>query len=351
MARPHPPSLVFQDNALLDPARAPTMLDQVRAHGGRGIQQDVIWGDVVRPGGGYDPTAIAKLMTEFRAANARGLRPQVRLMGTPQYKMNANPQIDSRLSAVHPNAGLMQMFARDMARAFGGQVSKYSIWNEPNVGSFLRPELNSGQQAMVAPGIYRQLYRAGRAGVKQSNRNAKVGFGELTSGSPQRNRGPASTVGFMNRVLAGGNPIITDYVAIHPYQWSDPSRQPRGMDPGFGGISNLGAVNDAITQAYRRGRLRTASGKRPGLFLSEFGYKHSAQRNPKVRAAWMQRALQEAARQGVSGVNLYQLAPSKKGDSWDSSIGDAQGRISPAMAMAIRRGRRPLAKASSTRKR
>lgn len=334
MARP---ALVFQDNALLDPARQAMLLDRVKRMGGTGIQQDVVWGDVVTPGAGYDPAAIAKLTGLFKAANARGLHPQVRLMGTPYYTMKNRPGVDDRLSAVHPNAGLMQRFASDMARAFGGQVGKYSIWNEPNIGSFLRPELNAGQQAAVAPGIYRQLYRAGRAGVKAANRNAKVGLGELTSGSPQRNRGAASTVGFLNRILSGDHPLTADFVAVHPYQWSDPGRQPRGMDPGFGGISNLGALNDAISRAYAQGRLRTATGKRPGLALSEFGYKHAAQRNPHVRAQWLGRALQEAAQARVQSVNLYQLLPSKRGDSWDSSILTPGGALPPEFRAALAR--------------
>ena len=349
MARPAPPARIFQDNALLDPARQGMLLDRAKRLGGRGIQQDVVWGDVVTPGGGYDPGAIAKLMAELKAANARGLRPQVRLMGTPYYQMKNKPGVDDRLSAVHPNAALMQMFARDMARAFGGQVSKYTVWNEPNIGAFLRPELNEGQRATVGPGIYRQLYRAGRMGVKEANRNAKVGLGELTAGSPQQSRGHASTIGWLNSILNGGKPITTDFVAIHPYQWSNPARQPRGMDPGFGGISNLQAVNDAITRAYKRGRLRTGTGKRPGLTLSEFGYKHSAQRNPAQRAAWLKRALQQAADAHVQSVNLYQMLPSKPGDSWDSSILDAQGHVSAAMAQALRG--RPTARAATIRRR
>lgn len=336
MARPAPPALVFQDNALLDPAKQAMLLDRVKRMGGTGIQQDVVWGDVVTPGGGYDPNAVAKLTNLFRAANARGLRPQVRLMGTPYYQMKNQPGVDDRLSAVHPNAALAQMFARDMAKTFGGQVSRYSAWNEPNVGAFLRPDLNLGQQAAVAPGTYRQLYNAIRTGVKQSNRNAKVGLGELTSGDPRRNAGDASTVSFLGRILAGKHPITTDFVAVHPYQWSDPTRNPAGMDPGFGGISNLRAVQDVIRHAYGTGRLRTASGKRPSLALSEFGYKHDIQRNAGVRARWTQQALRQAAAAHAAQLNMYQLLPSKPGDYWDSSILNARGGVDPRLARALR---------------
>lgn len=325
------PELVFQDNALLDTARQTPLLDQIKAAGGTGIQQDVIWGDV-RKNGAYDPARMQALAGLFQAANQRGLRPQVRLIGTPHYMAKGRPGVDTGLSTYTPNATVMRQFAHDMSKAFGGQVSRYAIWNEPNISSFIMRD-NPADAARV----YRDLYRAGYAGVKEGNRNARVGFGELTSGDPHAT-GAASTVGFLNRVLAGKHPLRADYVAVHPYQWSDPSRHPQGMDPGFGGISNLGAVNDAIGAAYRSGRLRTSGGNRVPLMLSEFGYRHDVA-NRSQRAAWLLRAMREAREQGVMGVNLYQLVPSKHGDVWDSSILTPRGALPSDFRRAIRAAR------------
>lgn len=328
-------ALTFQDNRLLDPRYQTMLLDRAKRMGGTGIQQDVVWGNVFK-NGAYDPQAMNALMGLFRAANARGLRPQVRLMGTPMYQARNQPGVDTQLSAFHPNAALAGRFAADMARAFGGQVSKYVPWNEPNVGSFLRPDLNAGQQAAVAPGTYRQIYRAMRAGIKGENRNAKVGLGELTSGTPDAH-GRASTVGFFNAILAGKHPLTADFVSVHPYQWSNPGRQPKGMDAGFGGISNLQAMQDAIAAAYKSGRLRTATGHRPALTASEYGYKHSAQPNAATRAQWLRRSMEMFRQAGVHDVNLYQLLPSKQGDSWDSSILGPQGQIPAAFRNLMKR--------------
>src|SRR4051794_26057681 len=131
---PRRPRLTFQDNALLDPTRQAGLLDQIKSMGGTGIQQDVVWGNV-RKNGGYDPAAIQALQTLAQAANRRGIRPQFRLMGTPYYQQQHQPGVDATLSATNPNATVMRQFATDMARTFGGQVSKYSVWDEPNVHS------------------------------------------------------------------------------------------------------------------------------------------------------------------------------------------------------------------------
>jgi hypothetical protein len=309
---PRRPRLTFQDNALLDPAKQAGLLDQIKSMGGTGIQQDVVWGNV-RKSGGYDPAAIQALQNLAKAANQRGIRPQFRLMGTPYYQAQHQPGVDTTLSATSPNATVMRQFATDMARTFGGQVSKYSVWDEPNVHSFLMQE-----NPTLAARTYRGLYEAAYQGIKAANPNAKVGLGEITSGDP-RASGPASSLGFLKQILAGKN-LRADYVAIHPYQWSNPARHPKGMEPGFAGISNLDAVNRVIRGAYARGGLRTATGKRPSLSLSEYGYKKDAVPNPHTRSEWLRRSLQQAQEAGVSDVNLYQLVPSKKGDYWDSTV-------------------------------
>jgi hypothetical protein len=309
---PRRPRLTFQDNALLDPTKQAALLDQIKSMGGTGIQQDVVWGNV-RKNGGYDPAAIQALQALAQAANQRGIRPQFRLMGTPYYQQQHQPGVDTTLSATNPNATVMRQFATDMAKTFGGQVSKYSVWDEPNVHSFLMQD-----NPATAARTYRGLYEAAYQGIKQANPNAKVGLGEITSGDPKAT-GAASSIGFLKQILAGKN-LRADYVAVHPYQWSNPAQHPKGMDPGFAGISNLGAVNQVIRQAYSSGRLRTATGKRPGLSLSEYGYKTDAVPNAHTRSAWLRKSMQEAQQAGVSDVNLYQLVPSKKGDYWDSTV-------------------------------
>jgi len=329
MARPASsrPKLIFQDNALLDGAKQGTLLDHIKAAGGRAIQQDVIYGGV-HSGAGYNLAAYDQLVN---AARKRGLGVRFRLMGTPGYMAKTRPGVDVSLSSSRPDPALMRQFARDMSQHFAGRVGGYSIWNEPNVGSFLAASNNN---AALAARQYRKLYEAGYLGVKEGNRKARVGFGEITSSSPN-DVGGLSTIGFLKNVLsASSHRLHADYAAIHPYQWSNPNIRPD--NPLYGGISNLGAVQKVLADYAHRGRFTRARGGKVPLSLSEFGYKHDAQPNAATRAVWLRRAMQLAQQAGVQDVNMYQLVPSRPGDYWDSSIANSRGKIDPRVLRALR---------------
>jgi hypothetical protein len=318
---PRRPRLVFQDNALLDPTRQAGLLDRVHQLGGTGIQQDVAWGDV-RKGGTYDWSKLDQLVN---AANARGEAPQFRLMGSSTTMQRSNPGVDMALNTVNPNAALLGQFARDVATHFGGRVSKYSVWNEPNIG----PARSMGLQK--AARTYRTLYQQAYAGIKAANPNAKVGFGEVVATDPNET-GAGSAGGFIKAVLAAGNhPLKADYVALHPYQ-AVFSPRPGAVTP---------AQQAANGRAFSRHQLQTTSGKRVPLNVSEFGYQHKLTPNAHKRAAYLAAALEQARRAHVDSMNLYQLMPTQnRASGWDSSILNAQGQADPVLKAALRRFRR-----------
>jgi hypothetical protein len=127
------PARAFQDDALLsaDAATQNHVLDQMRRAGAHDLRLNAIWGQV-RKNGAYD---WSQLDTLANAARARGIHPQLTLTGTPRYMAARN--VDMGLSADTPNQNLMGAFARDAATHFRGRVKRYSIWNEPNIMSFL----------------------------------------------------------------------------------------------------------------------------------------------------------------------------------------------------------------------
>jgi hypothetical protein len=326
------PQLVFQDNALLDAARQAMLLDRVKQMHGTGIQQDVSWG-TVRKGGQYDWSALDR---EVNAANARGIRPQFRLMGTSSGMVKTNPAVDAALNTQHPNAQLLGQFARDVASHFGGRVGKYSIWNEPNIGP--ARSMGLGKAAR----LYRQLYQAGYAGVKAANPNAKVGFGEVVATDPNET-GAGSAGGFIKAVLAAGDhPLKADYVALHPYQALSPKRgavtaAQQAANPDYGGISYLAGIQHTLARAFANHQLQTTSGKRAPLALSEFGYQHSMTPNAHKRAQYLAAALEQARRAGATSMNLYQLLPTQnRASRWDTSILDAGGNLPAEFRRALR---------------
>ncbi len=371
---PGPPPLAFQDDSLLtsDAGTINRTLDQMRAAGARNLRVNAIWGQN-RAGGGYD---WGKLDTLVNAARARGIAPQLTLMGTPEYMRARN--LDMGLSAATPNQNLMQAFARDAATHFRGRVKRYSVWNEPNIASFLAEGENK-----AGPKVYRRLYQAGYKGIKHADPHAQVLLGELTAG---REGAPGRTqaLGFLRRVLAAGNkPLLADGLALHPYQWSDPNR--KMSDANYGGISNLGRVQSELEREFRRGKLATPKGKsRVPLYLTEFGYK-TAQMTPATRAKYLQQAYRLAQQAGArqflqyqwlptqtttmqaqnavqvagnatQGFDMYgrgfmrpgpnhlvQPAPRKvvtQGGPWDTSVADVSGRLDPRIAAAFRRMRK-----------
>jgi len=382
MARPHSPrarkaqvasnpALAFQDDALLnaDAATQNRVLDQMRAAGGKNLRLNSIWGQV-RQNGAYD---WSKLDTLVNAARARGIAPQLTLTGSPEYMRARN--VDMGLSATTPNQNLMAAFARDAATHFKGRVKRYSIWNEPNIASFLAEGENK-----AGPKQYRRLYQAGYKGVKGADPHAQVLLGELTSG---REGAPGRTqaLGFLRRVLAAGNkPLLADGLALHPYQWSNPDR--KMQDANYGGISNLGRVQSELAREFHRGKLATPHGKtKVPLYLTEFGYK-GAQFDAKTRAKYLEQAYRLAQNAGARQFLQYQWLPTTstqqvaqnsvqvpgndiqvqdmygrmhqqagpfslyqppprtvvtQGGAWDTSIADQSGRLTPEFAAAMRR--------------
>ena len=64
-------------------------------------------------------------------------------------------------------------------RHYGGKVTTWSIWNEPNLPRFLRPQFANGGRP-ASPQLYRKLYDAGRRGLVAAGRGADPTlFGEL----------------------------------------------------------------------------------------------------------------------------------------------------------------------------
>jgi hypothetical protein len=328
------PRLLFQDDTALlqNTPQRNALLDRIKGMGGQAVQADVMWG-AVRKGGQYDLAAYDSLVNEARR---RGLGVRFRLMGTPRYMEN-RPGVDLALNAENPNAHMMGVFARDIAQHFQGRVGGYSIWNEPNVGSFIN------QDAPIAARTYRQLYRQGYAAIKGVSPNALVGLGELTSQAPGA-PGPYSTIGFLKNVLRGNKPLHADYLAVHPYQWADPTK--KIGNAWYGGISNLPALQQALADAQRQHQLLTRAGGRVPLSISEYGYKQDAQTDPRVRARWLSQSYDLAQQAGVQDFNLYQLLP-RAGAYWDSSIMNAQGQLDPGMAEALKSMRRSYSRPPS----
>jgi hypothetical protein len=268
------------------------LLDQAAHSGATWVRANVFYGQTQ---GGRD---LSKLNALVDAARARGLHVQATLAGDPNY---LNPQ--GGLSYKNADPGLMAQFARTVAKQERGRIGRYSIWNEPNVETFLQ----GGSNPVVGGRKYRQLYRAGYAGIKGVDPGAQVLLGELTS--PQVGH-PAS---FLASVLAG-KPIKTAGLALHPYvrpgsQWD---------------VNQLGDVQRALASYKRQGKLQTAAGAQAPLYLTEFGVQRGkapeAQRERSLTAAF-----RKAQQAGAREMLYYQLTPTPRDPGAPAQV-DIYGR-------------------------
>jgi hypothetical protein len=186
---------ILQDDSLLLGAaeRRDATLDEWRALGVDVVKIRVNWRDMSpreRPADPSDPNAYsadhwARYDRAIRGAKERGMEVFLMLGGhAPPWASKKSPR---GLSAgVHrPNASLFGQFVRAVGTRYAGNYAEYgggpplprvtiwSIWNEPNLVSWLSPQRQ-------APRLYRNLLYAGFDGLNATGHGGDtILYGEL----------------------------------------------------------------------------------------------------------------------------------------------------------------------------
>jgi hypothetical protein len=268
-------------------------LQQARDLGASWIHTQVVYSSVRQYGyGPYDDLVAA--------ARRYGMRVEMVLQGDPRYNRGSR-----YLSYYNPSPGRFATFARATARHFRGRVTRYSIWNEPNLQQFLAP-------ASRSPQIYRRLYLAGYRAIKAVDRRNQVFIGELAA---QRR-----TFSWMRRV---GRGLRADGFAYHPYQFF---KAPGQRDTRFLGISNIGVIKRGVRELARGGYLRTPRGGVVPIYFTEFSYPLGRPYpTPEYkRRAWIPKTFLMAKQNGVRQVAYYKLVL-RPGSNWNSGLVTSQG--------------------------
>ena len=291
---------VMQDDARMlggSPEVRRATLDEFRALGTDVVKVQAIWRDVAptsRPADPSNPAAYSWGIVDDAVANirSRGMRPFLTLGGrAPNYATGR--QTSRHNGTFRPNASEFELFARAAGRRYAGLVDLFSIWNEPGLSSWIQPQRDSRRRPL-SPGIYRNLYLAGRRGLVSSGHGSDtILIGELSPlGARSTNKvGPVEFIRemacldknyrpFRGRArTARGCPsslprIPTSGLAYHPYtSRQGPRSIPRNRDDAP--IGALSRVTRALDRVARRGRL---AGRRP-IWITEFGF----QTNPPDR--------------------------------------------------------------------
>jgi hypothetical protein len=188
---------------LLSAATRDATLSRITSLGVTNIRQLVYWRDYAPdPSSAHKPAFDAGNPDAYPAgtwgnldaliadAKAHGVSVMLTLTGPPP-RWAAK---DSKLS--YPNAKEFGAFATAIGKHYGASVDTWSIWNEPNQPQFLLPQYVHGKPA--SPLIYRKLYQAAYAGLRESNPKDAILIGET---SPRGNEHVVHPLTFMRGML------------------------------------------------------------------------------------------------------------------------------------------------------
>jgi len=310
---------VFVYGTLYDRARALAQIrDDLHASA---LRMNLTWAEYKRSGFGRLDSAVA-------AAAAAGIRVQLTVAGTPEF----DPGGDQFISYQNATPSRVASFMQTVARHFKGCVTRYSVWNEPNL-----PRWIHGNRRGDAARTYRNLYRASYAAIKSVDRRNQVLIGELTSAH--------DPLGFLSSVARGN--LRADGLAYHPFQFYAAAGT-RDRSRGFTGISQTPQIRGLLNRLRRGHRLRTPRGGTVPIYFTEFAYLlRGYYKMPESRRrSWAVQAATYARRQHVAQFLWYMLVHPPRGalygDIWDSGLIGLSGRPDSTYT-ALRRARRSIA--------
>ena len=300
-------------------------LDHAVALGTTRIRVNVLW-ERVRVSGGatsarYDFSAIDALQ---EAAADRGIDLQLTIAGPAPAWATRNHKVGN----VAPDPKKYGAFVRTVVTHFKGKVDRYSLWNEPNWKSWLEPQKDAAR-------LYRGLYGAGYRAVKSVDPDAEVLMGEL---APTGGGKAIAPLKFLRDMFKGAKPMKADGFAMHPYQLTSAPNTVAGKidDVSIGTLPRLTTALDAL---YKARKLKTSSGRKLDVYLTEFGYLTAgSRRQPQTRIAnWLVAAIEVARRnKRVKQLLQYQLIDPPKAALWHSALLTRRGAPQQAYKALVR---------------
>jgi len=358
--------LIVQDNAQML-GRPEATAAEFKSLGTDVVKIQLLWSDVAPFGGrkpaGFDATDPSSYHWDtypgaVNAILAAGMQPYLSIGGrAPAWATHGA----GRAGTSRPSAKEFGLFAQAVGRQFPN-VHIWSMWNEPNLFSWLSPQRKRG--VPQSPSIYRRLYLAGHAGLRATGHGAdRILIGELMprGGNSSRKIRPLDFLREMvcldrnYRQYRGAEArargctkvgrLPTSGLAYHPYTLRGGPAVNDG--PGDAAIGQLGRVTKTLNAIARRGKLP----RRLPLWITEFGYQTSPP-DPyfgvrlKRAAAFMDVSEWVAFRnRRVASYSQYTLqddpprtsgGPFQRWSTWQSGLRFGDGRTKPYVYGAFR---------------
>jgi hypothetical protein len=343
---------IMQDDAHVRGAPDAT-LDEFAALGVDIVKLNLYW-DEVAPGGrrkpaGFDgasPGAYSwgSYENAVRAILARGMQPFLSIGGrAPDWASRRK----GRRGTYRPSAKEFRLFAEATGRKFP-DVRIWSIWNEPNLYSWLSPQRRRG--IPQSPSIYRGLYLAGYRGLDATGHgDDTILLGELMprGGTDARKVPPLAFLREMacldsnfrqyrgraakRRRCRKVGRFPTSGLAYHPYTLAGgPAVREAIDDAAIGQLSRVRKTLDALA---RRGKLP----RRLPIWITEFGYQTKPPdrfATPLRRAPKLMDLSEWIAYRNprVHTVAQYKLADDPIVSGFQSGLRFSDGALKPAYA-------------------
>jgi hypothetical protein len=168
---------------LFNPDQREAAFSEIDSLGAHALRVVLYWQDVAPDAAARvkpkldmtDPASYdwSKYQPVLDEAKARGWTVQVTASGpVPRWATNG-----ARDNTTRPSPNEFRMFMTALAKHFGGEVTRWSIWNEPNHPQFLAPQYDSKHKP-ASPKIYRGLYAAALRGLADAGDTKPVLMGE-----------------------------------------------------------------------------------------------------------------------------------------------------------------------------
>ena len=298
-ASPTQATMLQDDGDLLygSPALRDSRLDEFKSLGVDIVKVRVRWRDVAptRPNNPSDPASYGASWDPYQAiidgASARGMGVLFQLGGTaPEWATAGKGPVN------RPSPTAFKNFVQAVGSRFP-QVTTFSVWNEPNLVSWLAPQVKGG--VPQSPRIYRNLLNAAASGLAASGHSGgELLLGELLpfARSSREAKKRTRPLAFLRELACvdrkyrpfrgstakkrgckGFKALPGTGLAYHPYTLAG-GPNVRTPHPDDASIRDLSRVTRVLSKLGSKKRLQTRS---MPIWITEFGF----QTNPPDRYA------------------------------------------------------------------